>query len=451
MNKRFNPALLLVIPVICLLCVGVYFLPPVHDRLAWRIDDLRAQIRNVLNPPEKMDFPGSDVTPVAQVFSPTPRSTLTSTSTNVPPERLYSPTPTRPEDTPIPTGTATPTFTPLPASLNLKSDTFRYYDQHNLYNYCAPANLAMAVSFWGWKGDRLDVGKVVKPYQKDLNVMPYEMVDFAVENAGLGGLVRVGGDAELLKRLLTAGFPMIVEKGVHFRDLAGQVTWMGHYAFVTGYDDGLGVFITQDSYITPGTDFPAPYATFMQEWRSFNYTYILIYPKDRENEVVAILGPQADETANYQYAAQLASNEIYSELPDIERFFAWFNYGTNLVKLQDYAGAATAYDQAFAIYNLLPEDKSVRPYRVLWYQTGPYFAYYYTARYQTVIDLATTAIKSVYFDDTSPEESLYWRGMAKLALGDTEGAIDDFRESIDPYHPGFAPSLDQLRLLGVEP
>jgi len=264
-------------------------------------------------------------------------------------------------------------------------------------------------------------------------------------------LVRVGGDVQMLKSLLLAGFPVLVEKGVHFQDLAGQLTWMGHYTVVTGYDDRQGVFITQDSYIEPGQNHPAPYETFMQEWRSFNYTYIVIYPPDRQNDVLAALATQADETANYQYAAQLASNEIYSDLPDVERFFAWYNYGTNLVKLQDYGGAASAYDQAFAIYNSLPEDKSIRPYRILWYQTGPYFAYYYTARYQTVIELATTAIQSVYYDDTAPEESLYWRGMAKLALGDTAGAIDDFRKSIKPYHPGFAPALEQLKLLGVEP
>jgi hypothetical protein len=445
MRARFQWFLLIGIPLVCLIGVALYYLPPIHERLAWRIDDLRARIRYVLNPPEKVEFASENKgTPVARATPPTPRPSPTLTASP-------TPTPTRPEDTPVPTATPTLTPTPLPAALNLKSDTFHYFDQHGLYNYCAPANLAMALSFWGWKGDRTNVGNIVKPYPKDLNVMPYELADFAQENAGLGAMVRVGGDDELVKRFLNAGFPVLAEKGVHFRDLAGEVTWMGHYAVVTGYDDGQGVFITQDSYITPGTDYPVPYADFNTQWRSFNYTYLVIYPKDRENEVMTVLGPQADETYNDQYAAQIASNEIYLSLPDIERFFAWYNYGTNLVRLQDYGGAAKAYDEAFAIYNTLPEDKSVRPYRILWYQTGPYFAYYYTARYQTVIDLATTTLKSVYYDDTAPEESLYWRGMARLALGDTEGAIEDFRLSIKPYHPGFGPSLEQLQLMGVEP
>jgi hypothetical protein len=48
------------------------------------------------------------------------------------------------------------------------------------------------------------------------------------------------------------------------------------------------------------------------------------------------------------------------------------------------------------------------------------------------------------------EESFYWRGMAKAALGDTDGAIADFRTSLD-FHQGFEPAIYQLALLGVEP
>jgi len=323
--------------------------------------------------------------------------------------------------------------------------------QHGAYNYCAPATLGMALSFWGWEGDRTDTGKVVKPYPKDLNVMPYEMEDFAETQARLGAITRVGGDSDLIKRLVAAGLPVLVEKGVYFRDLSGVVSWMGHYQLVTGYDDGKGIFITQDSYVEPGENHPEPYDTFLSNWRSFNYTYIVLYPPEREAEVLAVLGPHADETYNLQYAANLASEEVYSGLTGVDLLFAWYNRGTNLVKLQDYGGAATAYDQAFSIYNTLPEDKSVRPYRILWYQTGPYYAYYYTGRYYTVIDLADSSLEAVFYDDTSPEESLYWRGMAKLALGDNSGAIADFRESIDPYHPGFEPSVYQLTQLGVEP
>jgi tetratricopeptide (TPR) repeat protein len=148
---------------------------------------------------------------------------------------------------------------------------------------------------------------------------------------------------------------------------------------------------------------------------------------------------------NYHYAAQKASDDI-ATLTGRDLYFAWYNRGTNLVKLQDYVGAAEAYDQAFTLYPTIPEN--MRPWRMLWYQTGPYFAYFFTGRYQDVINLATETI--IHSSEPAIEESFYWRARAKAALGDTAGAVDDLRESLK-WHPDFAPSLEQLQLMGVEP
>ena len=52
----------------------------------------------------------------------------------------------------------------------------------------------------------------------------------------------------------------------------------------------------------------------------------------------------------------------------------------------EYGQSALAYDTSFTLYNALPVAD--RPYRIMWYQTGPYKAYYYTSRYQDVITLA---------------------------------------------------------------
>ncbi len=91
--------------------------------------------------------------------------------------------------------------------------------------------------------------------------------------------------------------------------------------------------------------------------------------------------------------------------------------------------------------------KEERPWRMLWYQTGPYFAYYYTGRYQDVLDLADGVLSIT--NEPVLEESYYWRGMAKLALGDNDGAIADFRKS-EEVHPGFIPAIQQLNALGIE-
>ena len=127
---------------------------------------------------------------------------------------------------------------------------------------------------------------------------------------------------------------------------------------------------------------------------------------------MALLGPYRDENAAEQIAMKTAEKEKDS-LTGIDQYFAWFNRGSSQVHLQDFSGAAASYDQAFKLYELLPKD--TRPWRMLWYQTGPYFAYYYAGRYQDVIDLASLTIKTA--SNPYLEESFYWRGMSELVVG----------------------------------
>jgi tetratricopeptide (TPR) repeat protein len=107
--------------------------------------------------------------------------------------------------------------------------------------------------------------------------------------------------------------------------------------------------------------------------------------------------------------------------------------------LQDYAGAAKAFDSAFAIYAALPQEE--RPWRVLWYLDGPYAAYYYTGRYQDVVNLAYTALVNV--DKAVLEETYYWRGMAKEALGDRPGAVEDLTRAYE-LNPNSTPAGEAL-------
>jgi hypothetical protein len=402
-------------------------LPPVRERIVWRLDQWYTQLFYRLNPPEEVVFIPHTSTPGGN--SP---GTATPTLTLVP---SSTPTELIPQDTPTPTITPTP----LPSSAALSG--VRYIDQHGLYNYCAPANLAMELSYWGWSGVRTDIGPVVKPFEEDFNVMPYELADYVTNQTEYNVILRSGGTLDLAKSLIAGGFPVLIEKGAYIRDLNGRVTWMGHYNVITGYDDAAQEVIVQDSYFT--ADYHIAYDELIDEWRSFNYIFLIVYPADQEERLFALLGDYANEDSSYRMGYDIASNEVYA-LEGVKQYFAWFNRGTNMVALKDYYGAAESYDQAFLAYAGLSED--VRPFRILWYETGPYAAYYYTGRYQDVIDLATTtldAARKPYL-----EESFVWRARAELALGDTAGAVNDFCTSLD-YHPGFVPGLDGLQTMGL--
>lgn len=421
MSRRKILAIILTGLVIVAASYSLILQPSIQTKAGYFIMELYTRIQTWLRPPQQVSFSSS--TSIPSVILPTPQVGILSAPVS-------------------------PTLTlnnPLPASTLITGG--KYFSQHNRWNYCGPANLAMLLSYLDWHGDADEIAKVIKPYPKDKNVMPYEMLDF-IRFVGLDGFVRVGGDIEILKRLIASGHVVLIEKGPRFRDIQGSITWMGHYQILNGYDDINRIFIAQDSYIKP--DYEQPYDKLIEEWRSFNFTYLVAFRSEQRNEILALLGEDADETANFQRALKKAAEETI-KLRGVDQFFAFYNYGTNLVNLRDYAGAARAYDTAFSLYDALPQNMTIRPYRILWYQTGPFYAYYYTARYGDVINKATyNSIDMVRDDTPALEESYYWRGLAKIKIGDQKSAIEDFHTCLK-YHVGFDPCLKALNNLGVNP
>lgn len=457
--RKFKLIVFLIFPSLLLLASLAYNLPPVRDRLAWRVDEWRARAKYAFNPPEQVVFvpqgqSGAGSSEIGTDWAQpaagedglrsrqlTPSFTTTPTLTEVPSlTALPAGATLTPEVGAVhqPSPSPTPTLTPTPLPQSVQLSGFRH--EYQGWNNCGPATLGMALSYWGWQGDQYGIAQFTKPNPRDKNVMPYELADYVEAETSFKVVSRVGGEIELLRSFLAAGLPVIVEKGFEGRDFDG---WMGHYVLVTGYSDPDRAFTLQDTYYGP--DQVMEFEGLARYWRAFNFTYLVVYPAEREAEVMTILGPQADKAFNDQYAAQKASDEIFA-LNGRDQYFAWFNRGTSLVALQDSTGAAAAYDQAFALYPSIPEKE--RPWRMLWYQTGPYWAYFYTGRYQDVIELATKTLDNM--SEPVLEESYYWRGLAREAVGDVSGAIEDVQASLK-VHPGFKPGLAQLERLRAEP
>jgi len=442
---------LLGVALVLVLALGVYFLPPVHARLAWRVDELRSKIVYFFNPPHEAVFQPSEQSLLGTIVA----QTMQAYQTPAPPTRTPAPV-----ETTGPTVEPTATSTPLPTTFELTG--IKYEDQHGRNNYCGPANFSMALNYWGWNGNRDVIGQALMPGNNigkdgrvgnsDKNVMPYELQDFIIQHVpGMTALIRYGGDVDVLHRLVASGFPVVVEKGIYEKDMNGNVSWMGHYAFVTGYDDSTQEFIYQDTYhpegAPPGPNRRISYEQFIDGWRAFDYIFIVVYPYDHEAQVLTLLGDHADENWAARHALDIAENEV-NTLTGVNQYFAWFNQGTSHVALTEYADAASAYDQAFQLYADLPGDEALRPYRMMWYQTGPYRSYFFSGRYMDVVNLANSTFKTI----SSPilEESLYWRAQAEYMLGDTKSAVADYRAAL-AIHPGWEPATLALQDLGVVP
>lgn len=417
---------LAILVVLGLLGLGAMQIPAVEIR----VQNLYSEIYYRLNPPSENVFdPSQQGTLDASVLASLTAMAPTQTSAS-------DQAPTPEGDPAQPTASPEPTATrfPVPATFELDGMGLEYQSMNN----CGPANLSMYVTYWGWPSTQ-DVTKAgLRTHEDDRNVMLSEMRDYVFEKTNLSALIRYGGTIDIVKRLVSGGFPILLERG-HTDPKNG---WMGHYSIVTAYDDANQTVRIPDTLLGVMN---LSYSDLMLDWAHFDGIYLVVYPPEREAEVLALLGPDADPAVNLQNTL----DQVTARIPQVsgrELFFAWYSRGSVLVEMQNYIEAAQAYDQAFSVYAQLSPDE--RPWRITWYQVGAYPAYYYTGRYQDCLNLAMQTLSN----KRSPElpETWYWAGRAAAALKMTDDAISDYRKALE-YHPGWDLPLEGLAELGVQP
>jgi hypothetical protein len=343
--------------------------------------------------------------------------------------------------TPAPTQTATPsptppppTATPVPVPESARLSLIGHIFQD--WNNCGPATLAMALSYFQFYPTQSDTASVLKPNPEDRNVTPTEMTAYVNEQTEFAAIMRTNGTLHTLKRFLANGNPVIIELGI---DPPGEFAWMewyGHYLLVVAYDEAQEQFWVYDSWFgtseVPGENAHPDgriikYDELASYWQQFNNNYIALYRPEEEAAVQDIIGQDMDDTYMWQQSL-VRTQTLLNEEP--EDAFLWFNLGTIYNALGDFEKAAAAFDQARNIG---------LPWRMLWYQFGPYQAYYEVGRYEDVILLAdTTLLDRPYF-----EESYYYKGLALAAMGNTSEAQDNFERAVR-FNPNYALAVEAL-------
>ena len=398
---------------ITLLGFILYQIPSIRSRILWRYEVWTTRLKNTFDP----------------VVIPTPiPSTPFATFTPRPP------TPTLPATQP-----ATPTLIPLPPQVMLTSPTYEKQDINN----CGPAVLSMTLRMYGWEGTQVDVANIIKPIKQDRNVNPEELRYYILNEAGwLKAEVRVAGTLDLLKRLLAAGYPVIVEVAskIDQQDANGpnDDLWDAHYLLVNGYDEAEKIFIVQDPHHGPekDADKKVPYDTLVSDWKPFNYLYMVIYFPQDEAEIQSILGVDWDPDLNRQTAMDIANTDIASNPEDA---FAWFNLGASLTYFERYQEAVQAFDQSFTIG---------LPQRMTRYQFWPFSAYFNADRIDYLLEITEKTYKPI--NGQYAEEALLWHGWGLYRKGDLEGAIADWRKAL-AVHPGYDDAIYALQFVGAQP
>jgi tetratricopeptide (TPR) repeat protein len=302
-------------------------------------------------------------------------------------------------------------------------------------NRCSAAALAIQLSYYQWGGTYDEVIRFLNPHVEDVAVRLDEMVAFA-QTRGLKGVERTGGTVGLLKALVAGGFPVLVENS-YFDGPGGFDDWMGHNRVIMGYDDTEQVLLSFDSLLGNGENNqgrPIPYGDMDSRWRTFNRDYLVLYRPEEEARLRDILGDNWDVSANAEFTVAMSQSEIDLGVDD---GFTYFNLGSSLVTLGRYEEAAAAFDEAL---------QRELPWRMLWYQYGPFEAYFRVGRYDDVIRLVNDTLATT----RGIEEMYYYLGLVYEQLGDLQRSEGNLEAAIW-RNANYTAAVEMLARLRGEP
>lgn len=419
--------------VFVLVAIALYQVPAIQKKFYPYVTIYRSKIVYFFKPPAKSVFePSTNSTMDASVIANL--TAMAPTATAIPePTQTPNPTESTEQATPVVEESPTPLPTDIPPRVVLEGIVQEYQN----FNSCGPANLKLAMSYWGWKGGFEDIERIIKPGWRDRNVSITEMLYYVQEHTDYDAVLRYGGEVDLARQLIAAGFPVLVERGY-----THEVDWMGHYGVLDAYDDESQTFHIPD---TNHGNLRIKYEQLQEGWDQFAGAYLVIFNPEDKDTVLHILGEQADPDFNYNYT--LNKYQAKLEVAEAhEKYFVLFNLGELLNMKKQYVEAATMFDEAFKNYGWLPVE--ARPWRMIWYQFGPYESYYYTGRYEDVVSLAYKAVTDA--DEPALPETFLWSGRANVKLGNTGTAIFEFRRALQ-WHPRWEPAIAELEALGEKP
>jgi tetratricopeptide (TPR) repeat protein len=305
------------------------------------------------------------------------------------------------------TPTPIPTLPPLPTANIIEND----YQIFQTFNNCGPAALSMALSYYGINKSQLELGQELRPYQNpqgnndDKSVTLDELAKEA-EKFNLLAYVRPHGNVKLLKTFIAQGIPVIIETTLTESDD------IGHFRVVKGYDDTIGVIIQDDSMQGHNIQFSQDVIDNM--WKQYDYEYLVLVPKEKQQIAEAILGNDLNEKIAWQEAAAVNQQSLVINPNDVN---SRFNFSVALYHLGSYQESVSEFEK---IENKLP-------FRTLWYQIEPIEAYFALENYQRVFALTDEILNN---GNRAFSELYIIRGKIYQKQGNMQAARAEFEKAV---------------------
>lgn len=243
------------------------------------------------------------------------------------------------------------------------------YHIFQTFNNCGPASLSIALSYFGINISQKKLGDDLRPYQipggdnDDKSVTLEELAEKSKEY-DLIPYHRPMGNLDLVKLFITYDIPIIAR------------TWtkpnedIGHYRVVKGFD---GDAIIQDDSLQ-GKNLRYSEKDFNVIWKKFNFEYLVLVPKEKQEIAESILKEDLDPKVAWQKAARLAQGELEKHPDDVT---ARFNLSVAYANIGDFQKSVEEFEKV--------ENKL--SFRILWYQIEPIEAYFELGNYGRVLQI----------------------------------------------------------------
>ncbi len=296
------------------------------------------------------------------------------------------------------------------------------------FNNCSSVGLMITLSHWGIVDTQEKIAEATRPWNNlkgdndDKSVTLYELAKYAESKHGMITYVRPNGDIETLKKFIANDIPVLTRALMYPKDD------IVHYRVIRGYDNDKKIVINTDG--VEGKNKPYTYDDWMYMWKDFNYSYLIIVPKEKKELAEKLLGEDLDEKKAWENAKNRALKDLSLNKNDLK---VNYNVITAMYYLGEYENVVNEFEKI--------EDKLTR--RKLWYQGEPIEAYFKLEKYDRVIEM----VDYIANDNNKSISELYvLKGKILEKRGDTKGAKVEYEKAIY-YNKHLQSAKDALGLL----
>ncbi|MFB9993203.1 C39 family peptidase [Deinococcus oregonensis] len=273
----------------------------------------------------------------------------------------------------------------LPASVILNNIRHEPQGPDN----CGPVTALTVLGYYGTRVTQAQAAQALKDSTGDPQVTSLELAGY-LGRFGLRSMIRSAGTPELLRTLLAAGVPVVLQQRLQ----AGSN--VAHFRTVYGYQGGR--FLTSDPLL--GAQLWLTEAQLVSLWHFYNGEYLVAYPPAKEGTVFAALGGDVRAATNWQKLKNISEQNAKARPSDP---YIWWGLGKANLRLGNIQVAAANFDRAVALGV---------PSLYYLYRQEAFEAWTQAGQYTSTLKYVQLGLKH----DPNSKELLRFRNLAQKAL-----------------------------------